>query len=670
MKKEFVEELIKRVLPSYETKEMLGEGSFGVVYRISDNLKERAVKIILLRAAPSIENGSVTSATKRIERDFRHIVESYEKIACEEIVTVYDFFRLLAGEDGRQATAYAIVVMELYPSNLFDYVVENFEKNEQLLCTDTAKNMMVILAYLLGNLYTKRGFLFEDLKPENILVKEQGGNLKLVVGDIGGLKSLGSLAASGSQVTLSYSAPEVLRKGQRPDLQSIIYSYGIISYFIFEGRLPYESHGVTERIDMIKDKGTVFDRKDVPHHLREVIGKCLAFDPENRYIDFNEIIAAIQEKTVYERNQYSHETIDLNSFVTCNHQNASPAREDPNLYGKTVFPVNAAGGLGASITLRTISDVKRRGENTRISDERADIKKVAKEIRDLVVRSGDVYKIQNESYKVFNDIKVESDAILAIENASLFFEENSGIMSIGIVRAKNSLFSAIDSSKKWKNIALSPTDTRINFIEGCKFSYGKGRTWESMKNNFRIRGHSLKDNYSYGGALFIAGIRDKIITIKDCVFHNCSAQEGGAIFCLKAQPAIENSVFDNCSAGLIGGGMCCVESNLIVRNCTLKNCSANKEGGGVSCLSSSPTVEGCTFDGCSTTYLYGGGIHCSVSSPVIKACKFNRCTASKDGGGIYFDADSNPRILYPAFTNCRPNNTNQADKGKSHFFFR
>jgi serine/threonine protein kinase len=668
MKKELVEELIKRVLPSYETKEMLGEGSFGAVYRISDNLKERAVKIILLRATQGVEKGAVTGADKRIERDFRHIVESYEKIACEEIVTVYDFFRLSASEDKRHATAYAIVVMEIYPANLFDYVIDMIEKNAQLLNIQTVEVLMENLAGLLGNLYTKRGFLFEDLKPENILVREQGGNIKLVVGDIGGLKNLGSLSASSSQITLSYSAPEVLRKGQRPDLRSIIYSYGIISYFIFEGHLPYENHGVTERIDIIKNKGVVFDRKDVPHHLREIVERCLSFEPEQRYADFDEIIETIQGKPAQERNKFSHQTIDLKGFIRRNPQDASPPNKDLDFYNKTILS-NTPGGFNASMTRRTIGDATKRNETTRMSIERNAVEKVTKEIRDLVVRSGDIYRIQKEHYKVFNDIRVESDAILVIEDSKLFFEENAGIVSTGTVRAKQSVFSAIDVSRKWRNITLSPDDTRINFIEGCKFSFGGGRTWELMKNIVRYRG-PLNDTYSYGGALFIAGVKDKTITVKDCIFHNCSAQEGGGIFCLKAQPAIESSVFENCSAGLVGGGLCFVESSPSVRNCRLKDCVAHKEGGGISCISSNPAIESCTFDGCSTRFLYGGGVYCAGSKPVIKSCKFNQCVASKDGGAIYFDAKSSPRILYPAFTNCRPNNMNNADKEKTHLFFR
>lgn len=121
---------------------------------------------------------------------------------------------------------------------------------------------------------------------------------------------------------------------------------------------------------------------------------------------------------------------------------------------------------------------------------------------------------------------------------------------------------------------------------------------------------------------------------------------------------------------MIGGGIGYLESNPVVRSCVLQNCSAHKEGGGMSCISSHPTIDGCTFTGCSTRYLYGGGIFCSGSNPIIKACKFNRCTA-KDGGGIYFDEKSSPKILYPAFSNCKPNNTNQdMNREKGNFYFR
>jgi serine/threonine protein kinase len=671
MRKELAEELIRKVLPSYEMKEILGEGSFGAVFRISDSLKERAVKIISLNAMPSVEKGSLTSATKKIERDFRHIVDHYERIACEEIVTVYDFFKLAAEDEKKQAGAYALVVMELYPTNLYEYVIEHFEQNGQLFDIETARSLMVKLAQLLGNLYIKREFLFEDLKPDNILVKEHDGNVKIVVGDIGGLKNLGSISATSSQVTLSYCAPEVIRKGQKPDLRSIMYSYGLISYFVLEGHLPYENDGVAERIDRIKNSGIVFDRKEVPDYVKEVIEKCLAFEPDSRFRDFDEIIAAVQDEQAQERNNFNEATINLESYRKGAPQQSAPVQERFEQLRKPILPHGIAGGLKGSITLRSMDNARRRAESVRPPEEKDNRENVHSEIRDLVIRSGDMYKLQNESYKVYNDIKVEGGAMFIIENTKLYFDENAGILSSGTLRAKNSIFSALNPAKKWKNIVLNPTDSRINFIDGCKFRLAKGREWGSLKNLLHIQNYPLNDNYLYGGALFIAGVREKIITFSNCHFHNCSAHEGGAILCLKAQPSIEACVFENCSAGLIGGAISLIESNPAIKTCMLNRCFAHKEGGGIYCVTSSPSIENCTFEGCSTRYLYGGGIFCSGSNPTIKGCKFNRCIAGKNGGGIFIDEKSSPRIVYPAFANCKPNDTNQNLKdGKNHFFFK
>ncbi len=671
MKKELAEELIRKVLPSYEMKEILGEGSFGAVFRISDSLKERAVKIISLNAMPSVEKGSLTSATKKIERDFRHIVDHYERIACEEIVTVYDFFKLSAGEERKQACAYAVVVMELYPTNLYEYVMEHFEQQGELFDIETARSLMVKLAGLLGNLYVKREFLFEDLKPDNILVKDVAGNIKMVVGDIGGLKNLGSISATSSQVTLSYCAPEVIRKGQKPDLRSIMYSFGLISYFILEGHLPHENDGVAERIDRIKNSGIIFDRKDIPCYLSAVLEKCLAFEPDTRFRDFNQIIDALQDEQAQTKDRLNEATIDLESFRKGAEQKAPTVQQRFEQLRKPILPPGIAGGLKGSVTLRSMHTARRRAESIRPPVEKENIQHVTNEIRDLVIRSGDMFKLQNESYKVYNDIRGEGGAMFIIENAKLYFDENAGILSSGTLRARNSVFSALDPAKKWKNIVMNPADARVNFIDGCKFRLGKGRDWGTLRNISHMQSAPLNDNYLYGGALFIAGVREKIVTVSNCHFHNCSAHEGGAILCLKAQPSIENCVFESCSAGLIGGAISSIESNPGIRTCMMNRCFAHKEGGGISCVASNPFIENCTFEGCSTRYLYGGGIFCSDSTPTIKGCKFNRCVAGKDGGGIYFDEKSSPKILYPAFAGCRPNDTNQSIKdGKNHFFYK
>ncbi len=676
MEKELVQELVKQVLPTYEIHEMLGEGSFGAVYRIKDSLKERAVKIIQLNATASIEKGAKTEGKEKIERDFRHIVENYEKIACDEIVTVYDFYKVASSEDRNQATAYAVVVMELYPQNLLDFVMEHFQKNNRLLDIDTVASLMEKLAHLVNNLYVKQGFLFEDLKPENLLVKRTGGELKIVVGDIGGLKSLRSVSATGSQVTLSYCAAEVIRSRQKPDLRSTIYAFGLISYFMLEGHLPYEEAGVSERIDLVREEGLVFDRSDLPSSIKYTIERCLAFDPVDRFQNYEEVISAIEGKTTGADDAFGAGTIDLDSFVAPE-QPKSPVRPQrfaspqpwrrPPYTGtqKTGTTAGPLVGMKAGMTQRMFTDTKKKMQTVRISSEYSEAEKIENEISGLVVGPNDLHKIQNQSCRVSGDIRIENGGMLVIENAKLFFEENAGILSSGTLRATNSLFSALDVKKKWANIALNPLDTRLNSFEGCKFRFGGGRKWKSIRASFSLTGYPLNDEYTYGGALFIAEAKQRLVVVSNSTFYTCSAHEGGGLFCLKTQPSLSNCSFENCSAGLSGGGISCFEANPHIVNCKLHTCLAQKEGGGMFCRASNPTVEKCTFENCSTKHLYGGGIYCQESSPIIKDCRFNRCAASKDSGGIYCDDRSRPKILFPSFSNCRPNNTNYNIHGRT-----
>lgn len=661
MERALAKELIKKVLPSYEVEEKIGEGSFGAVFKMRDSLKERAVKIIPLTASRSLENGSITSVTVKIERDFKHIIESYERIECDEIVTIYDFYKVSAGGDERQEKAYAIVIMELYPSNLHDYVIDNYGN----LSIEKVAFLMEKLASILDILYSKRNFLFEDLKPENLLVKESGGELKLVIGDIGGLKNIGSVSTAGSQVTLNYCAPEVIRKGQQPDLRSIIYSYGLLSYFILEGRLPYEKYDAAERMDLLKNIGLVFGRSNIPQNLKAVIEKCLLFEPEDRYKDFNEIIKAIREEK-----KFADETIDLSSFKIGAPPSPAEAGKEPD---RRPFPPFDRRGM--PIPTAAPAEPKKKVEAIQLSDEKNIIEKIDKEIRGLVIKSGETYKLNDEHYKVYGDIKIERGGVLAIENTRLYFDENSGVVALGALRAKNSVFGAIDFSMGWKNIVVNPTDAGLGHIEECKLIFGKGRTWKELKNICINVTLISNEQYTYGGGLFIAGVRDKKFAVKDSIFYRCSALEGGGIYSFKSDIIIEKCEFNACTAGMKGGAINCLESNPVIRNCMFSRCSADKGGGGLFCTTSNPSIDDSIFDMCTTTYLYGGGICCFGSSPSVKSCKFNRCTAAKDGGGIYCDNKSSPRIIQTFYTNCRPNNTNYGQvpttpKGRDGFFYR
>jgi hypothetical protein len=667
VEQEFAQSLVQQVLPSYRVGDLLGEGSSGAVFRIRDNLKERAVKIVPLSASASVADGAVVSAANRVERDFRHIVESYERLACDEIVTVYDFYKVPGGEDRRLATAYAVVVMELYPANLHDFVIDHFEREGGRLPAPTAQRLLEQLARLLEDLYTKRGFLLEDIKPENILIRENRGELKVVVGDIGGLKNLGSLSTTGTQVTLTYCAPEVIRCGRKPDLRSIIYSYGLLASFVLEGHLPYDHAGASERIELLREKGLPRERADLPPHLLEVVERCLAFEAAERFEDFHEVGEALRHGIQARKDRFSGDTVDLDSFMQraggAGGAAAAPAAAAPGGFtpaaapGRPAMPAELTRGLRGGLGPLGIQQPRRRVDGSQVASDRQAMGQATREIGGLRVKRGETFKIPGDC-RVLDDIVVEADAILVVENVKVFFAENAGIVSRGTLRAKNATFTAADPVRRWKNIGLFPAAARVSIFENCVFRYARGRTWGDLREELGLTGGGLVDGYAYGGGLFVKSGGETGVTVQGCTFAKCRAQYGGGACAIGGRPVFDACTFDGCAATLAGGGLYCEGAAATVTTGRFVQCSAEKGGGGVGCTSSPLTLENCSFEAC-TTSRAGGGVWCTDSAPTIQRCKFSRCTAAREAGGIWWDEASRPRTALLHFSGCTPADTSE-----------
>lgn len=672
IEKDQAEKLIRKVLPTFRISGEVGRGAFGSVYKIKDELKERAAKIIPLHASAGIENGVVVSSEAKIERDFRHIVDSYERIACDEIVTVYDFY-MVKNEEEATGGMYALTVMEMYPTNLSGYVIGHYEKTGGPLDVAVASKIIDKVALMLGNLYSKMGFLFEDFKPENILIKEHMGDLKLVVGDIGGLKNVVSIALTGSQVTPIYCAPEVIRKAQVPNLRSIVYSFGLLCYFILEGHLPYDDKGVSARLDLIREKGVPYGRRDIPDILKRVIEKCLAFDAERRFSDFDEVRSALSGRMPIETpDAFSGETV----VVAKPSSSAPPSAPVANDFSASTINVptpgaSQSGAIAAesskSMTIGKRPAIARQAPESAaktsmgsvsIMGEKEEISKIQTEIKGKVIKAGEAFKISNESCRVTGNLLVEKGAVLSVVNSKLFFGEGCGIIAVGAVRAKDSVFSALDAARKWTNLTIySMAGSGVSVLENCKIHFGNGISGKSLMETFNITRPAIHQGGSYGGGLFVAGGMEKTVVIKHLTCYKCAAQDGGGMYFHKSKVPVENCLFEGCTAKGSGGGMSIFESEQPLIKCTFSNCTAGKDGGGLHLLNSNSKVDDSMFQSCLSKYS-GGGIACLESNPVIKNCKFDRCASAKAGGGIYIDKLSKPQIAFPSYSKCRPNDTN------------
>ncbi len=285
-----MDKIIKKCLPTYEVVESLGQGVYGGVYRIKDQLKERAVKIVPIIVERSLSHKTSTELDLKVSQDFHAVREYYEKIKGDGVIEVYDFHLVDRHVSDRQARAHLVILMELCPENLLDHVIDNHP-----ISLHQANGLMQDLACVLKrlSLNSEESFLVTDLKPSNLLLNNTG---HLVIGDLGGLKRLSSVSTTANaQFTLNWSAPEFIFNGARLGIPAAIYSYGLVSYFIWEGHLPYEDNDFTERIMSIKENGIRFNRADMPEDIKHLIMHCMEFAPENRPKDFGEIHRTVQQ---------------------------------------------------------------------------------------------------------------------------------------------------------------------------------------------------------------------------------------------------------------------------------------------------------------------------------------------------------------------------------------
>ncbi|WDK21829.1 hypothetical protein CGRA01v4_13119 [Colletotrichum graminicola] len=165
------------------------------------------------------------------------------------------------------------------------------------------------LAYLHAASYIHR-----DLKPSNCLLHREGNGLLCLISDFGEVQSENMVRKStGSTGTISYCAPEVLKKDSTGrygnfTVKSDIFSLGMILYFMCFGRLPYRSaNTINEELEDIDElRAEISDwqgfqderreRPDLPSKLYQLLKKLLALDPSQRP-SASEVLAAMKTES-------------------------------------------------------------------------------------------------------------------------------------------------------------------------------------------------------------------------------------------------------------------------------------------------------------------------------------------------------------------------------------
>ena len=138
-----------------------------------------------------------------------------------------------------------------------------------------------------------RGCINGNLKANNIIFENRNGILTPIIYDF----AQKSYVESAVQLTIAdipYIAPDIDYNLRNSNIQSDIYSFGMIYIFMLLGRIPFVSNtreALIAEIDATEELPDLTKyRPDLPVDLVRVLQWCTAFEPEGRYTDFTRLL--------------------------------------------------------------------------------------------------------------------------------------------------------------------------------------------------------------------------------------------------------------------------------------------------------------------------------------------------------------------------------------------
>lgn len=274
----------------FEVKKFLGEGSFAKVYLVNHNYLDTLM-------AMKIVNDPLNVSTNKKDV-FREVT-----LACqlrhENIISIYDAAEITGFEDGKN---HAYFVMEYVAGGDLQQFLNSFVENDLFMPIDRSLDLIRQILKGLNTLHTSNPpIIHRDLKLNNMLLSFNAcGDIIVKISDFGFAKevttTLSDIDVAG---TRPYMAPELFNKSV--STKSDIYAVGVMFYQLLTNHFPYDVDRYTndELIDLKpwqEDlKAPSHYNNNVPDALDGLVLKCLEFNPDDRYFDAADLLAAVEE---------------------------------------------------------------------------------------------------------------------------------------------------------------------------------------------------------------------------------------------------------------------------------------------------------------------------------------------------------------------------------------
>lgn len=240
-------------IKNYVLNSIIGQGSFGIVYKAVNLFYNREFAIKVLCHSKNVEQNFITYESE---------INSLKKLNHPNIVQLYDYF---------QADDNLFIVLEYCNGGTLEEKIKN---NEEISESDKIKICSQLISAL--NYCYEKYVTHQDIKTANILFD----NGRIKIADFG----LSTIVDHDENInvhrgTLSYSAPEVCQNYSFNPFKSDIWSLGVLFYRLFTYSYPFEGCNKDELKKTIINGYYTEKETGV---IRKVVEKMLVVNPDDR----------------------------------------------------------------------------------------------------------------------------------------------------------------------------------------------------------------------------------------------------------------------------------------------------------------------------------------------------------------------------------------------------
>lgn len=271
----------------YEILKQIGKGGMSVVYLAMDKRLNKQWAIKEIKKTSNGKNDEVIVSSLIAEAN---LMKRLDHPALPRIVDIID----------NGSTLY--VVMDYIEGESLDKILLEYGAQPEKLVLSWAQQLCDALGYLHAQ---KPPIIYRDMKPANVMLKPEG-NLKVI--DFGIAREYKEQNLSDTTVlgTKGYAPPE--QHGSRQtDARSDIYALGMTMHHLLTGVDPRPADYMYVPVRQWNP--------ELSEGIEEIINKCTALDPEDRYQNCDELMYDLQHPDQIGQGIKKQKKRKLTSFI-------------------------------------------------------------------------------------------------------------------------------------------------------------------------------------------------------------------------------------------------------------------------------------------------------------------------------------------------------------------